>query len=175
MDMNYFTEECHNTFLTPYIRKYGKFCLLAAGIYLLAVLTALRHPFCGELEFFFSGTFLERTANWLVLGAAMLLSSYIPMMISVMVLGWVSFHIALSQLALLFWHREIFSLFAILMVRFAYIFALLLCGLVISWKNTKAVLRKQQKGFLLLKPREEPLRLLGWASAFIGLIETLML
>ena len=114
-------------------------------------------------------------AGYFIFGTVMLLSSRIPLMVPVMLLGWGGFYVALAKPVLLFQNGQTVLAAATLMLRFAYIFALLLCGSIIGWEETKAFPGKRRKLFLPLKPKRETLYLLGCASALISLLETVLL
>ena len=177
--MKHFVEESYNASLVPSIRKHWQFLVLAGVIYVLAALAALHHPFYKELPtdpvVLFAGRLLVRTAGWFSFGTVMLLSSRIPLMVPVMLLGWGGFYVALTKPVLLFQSGKAGLGLVILMLRFAYIFVLLICGVVISWEETKAFLGKRRKLFLPLKPKRETLYLLGCASVLISLLETVLL
>lgn len=177
--MKYFEKEHYDASMTPSIRKHWQFFVLAGAIYVLAALTALQYPFYGELSAgpvtLFAGTFLVKMAGYFIFGTVMLLSSRIPLMAPVMLLGWGGFYVALAKPVLLFQNGQTVLAAATLMLRFAYIFALLLCGSIIGWEETKAFLGERRKLFLPLKPKRETLCLLGCASALISLIETALL
>ena len=177
--MRHFAEERYDASLMPSIRKHGCFFILAGVAYMLAVLAVLQYPFYGELSagpvILFAGTFLVKMVGYFIFGTVMLLSSRIPLMVPVMLLGWGGFYVALAKPVLLFQNGQTVLAAATLMLRFTYIFALLLCGSIIGWEETKAFLGKRRKLFLPLRPKRETVYLLGCASALISLIETALL